>query len=357
MDTSFISINSQIVNCWDISPDGQLLASGGLDGTICFWNIITRTQLNKPVRAHKGQVTSVAFSANGKKLASGGFDNSIILWDVNARQPSERLLTDHRGYVTSLAFSPDGQLLASSSFDGTIILWDTATRQQCRELLTRYRSAADAVIFSSDGKTLISGHGNGFMYFWNSVTYEPYALLDNKDRDGMGIAVSPDSKMMATYGIQNSTVRLWDMVSRRPIGEPLIGHKSAVKWVAFSPDAKTLASSSLDGTIILWDVSLESWLSRACKIANRNLTVAEWRQYIDQDVLSYRLTCPDCPIHPSFTKYGWSLGRNGDMSGAGKIFKRASELDPNFDSKAELQKLAMEVQLKSRSGPIRVKGE
>ena len=37
----------------------------------------------------------------------------------------------------------------------------------------------------------------------------------------------------------------------------------------------------------------ESWLNRACRMANRNLTKAEWRQYLGD--LPYRKTCPDLP--------------------------------------------------------------
>src|SRR6185369_5045275 len=55
------------------------------------------------------------------------------------------------------------------------------------------------------------------------------------------------------------TVRLWDIGTRRPIGEPLTGHVGAVgAWgsVVFSPDAMTLASSSSqDGLVRLWDVA------------------------------------------------------------------------------------------------------
>ncbi len=43
----------------------------------------------------------------------------------------------------------------------------------------------------------------------------------------------------------------------------------------------------------LWDVNLQSWLKRACGIANRNLTHEEWRKYMGD--LAYRKTCPELP--------------------------------------------------------------
>ena len=36
-----------------------------------------------------------------------------------------------------------------------------------------------------------------------------------------------------------------------------------------------------------------SWMTRACRIAGRNLSQAEWRQYMGDR--PYRKTCPDLP--------------------------------------------------------------
>ncbi|HUF54704.1 MAG TPA: TIR domain-containing protein [Dehalococcoidia bacterium] len=60
-----------------------------------------------------------------------------------------------------------------------------------------------------------------------------------------GVAYSPDGAILASAG-DDHTVRLWDVATRQPIGEPLTGHEERVNSVAFSPDGAILASAGGD---------------------------------------------------------------------------------------------------------------
>jgi WD40 repeat protein len=111
-------------------------------------------------------------------------------------------LKGHTGFVFSVAYSPDGKTLASGSYDKTIKLWDVATGKELSNTILN----AYITIFL---------HNQPFA----AAACLSYYLTVHKER---------------------ATLR---------------GLTGYVLSVAFSPDGKTLASGSGDGTIKLWDVA------------------------------------------------------------------------------------------------------
>ena len=69
-------------------------------------------------------MTGVAFSPDGTLLASAEVDGTVQLRNTATGQPAGADLQAGIGYpVNGVAFSPDGKLLAVADADGTVRMW------------------------------------------------------------------------------------------------------------------------------------------------------------------------------------------------------------------------------------------
>jgi WD40 repeat protein len=65
------------------------------------------------------------------------------------------------------------------------------------------------------------------------------------------IAFSPNGRLLASAS-RDTTVRIWDLATGA-LHQTLQGHSDWIDAVVFSPDGRLLASASRDMTIWLWD--------------------------------------------------------------------------------------------------------
>jgi WD40 repeat protein len=119
----------------------------------------------------------------------------------------------------------------------------------------------------------------------------PPTVLTGHDGGVIDAAFSLDGQTLVS-GSSDETVRLWDLSGRSaPI--VLSGHEETVFAVAFSPDGQTVVSGSWDDTIRIWVAHSGTLSERVCELVGRNLTLAEWQQFIGD--APYEQTCPDLP--------------------------------------------------------------
>lgn len=270
----------------DFSPDGQTLVSSSADFTLMVWDL--ETGQGVPLTGHTSVVRTVAFSPDGRWLASGGDDRRVMLWDMTADPPSrETLIEDMGDDIFTVAFSPDGQIFVVGGRNGMIIL-DMSTRQPLTDLLTNHDDVVTKVVFSPDGQMMASSSRDDTVILWDIETYQPIGEPLRGHTDWVNsVSFSPDGKMLAS-GSVDGTVILWDVATRRQIGRPL-NQGGEVTSVAFHPMGGILASGARDTSVILWRMNLDAWKEAACRIANRDLTPAEWVRYFGSE--PYEQTC------------------------------------------------------------------
>ncbi|HEY1111832.1 MAG TPA: protein kinase, partial [Opitutaceae bacterium] len=243
-----------------LSADGQWLAAGEeTGGGISIWNLRTKEEIR--LSAGRGRVR-VAFSPREPILAFTSSGNSapahrVAFWDLATRQIiHEQPLSN--GCV-GLYFSADGKTLATSceDVDNKICLWRVSDGTLSAEIPAPTRPSSQWTAFGVTADLGLAAHclPNRQLRVTDLKTgAEKWRAKVSDDEEFVVAVFSPDGRTLATgAGFLDPVIRLWDVADGRQIGR-LEGHRGFIVQILFSPDGKTLYSSSADQTVRVWDV-------------------------------------------------------------------------------------------------------
>ncbi|MBX9693047.1 MAG: hypothetical protein K2Z81_11730 [Cyanobacteria bacterium] len=244
------------INFVCFSPDGKNLVSCNAgDGAIAFWDIGTGKKARDLTGADPSSIyfmRMAAFSPDSKTMAlahSTGIDLQESATGKPLAKLEDPLPADY------VAFSPDGKILAGCA-ENKICLWDTDSGKKTMTFSDTPEKIS-SVAFSPDGKLLVSSSNDNVINLWDVATGKKVLSITGGATAGgaaggiLSFAFTPDGTKIAV--IEGNAVVLRETSSGKKL-QTLDGHSNTVTAVAFTPDGKTLASSSLDSSLKLWSL-------------------------------------------------------------------------------------------------------
>ena len=269
-DTLYTAANDQTVHRWSlatpgqwmwelpeepssvaISPDASLVAVGFASGTLRVYDRDTGAEHAVVQKAHGSGIKRLAFNAVGTLLASASLDKTAKLWQVD-RTPTSLALTPlhtlegHKDALHAVAFAPDGRTLATASYDGQVGLFVVETGKG--ELFEAHNGRVAHVAFTRDGQKLLStGIEDSTLRLWDLTTRPPKPSTIAKGQDILfWAALRPDGRQLAAVG-RGSNVTLHNLGPAPAEPRRLVGHERAVFRAIYSPDGGQLATVSRTG--------------------------------------------------------------------------------------------------------------
>jgi WD40 repeat protein len=204
------------------SADGQWLASTSYDNTLRLWNMGFSQRLflwhivnAKPTQIltniHQGWVSAVAFSPDSQLVATVGEDGTVQLRRIPEGKV-DKVLTGHQGMAHAVAFSTNGQWIASSGRDKTIRIWQVSTGQLLHTLTSK--SEAHALCFCDRDRILVSGHSDCNLHLWQVSDGRKQGILTGHTNSIYGLSSHPNSDYFVS-GSEDRSLKIWQLRSGR----------------------------------------------------------------------------------------------------------------------------------------------
>jgi WD40 repeat protein len=255
----------------DLRPltSGSLLATGGQDGAVKFWDAAAGQHTATAKLGHtwvehlawcprqasdvRGQTSEIGnqesamdsapltagwlFAAAGRTLTALRPDASI----AHTFKPAPKT-------ICALAAQPAGGSIAAASFGG-VVLWDADDFIAQKEL--PYSNGIHALVWSPDSKWLVSGNQDPSVHLWipeNDIELH----MSGYEGKVKFLSFDSTSRWLATSGGREACI--WDCLGAGPEGrEPaMLPHESPVCAVKFQNSLGLLVTGSTDGVVQLW---------------------------------------------------------------------------------------------------------
>jgi periodic tryptophan protein 2 len=248
-----LSISQNDIDFVTINNTGEWLAFGASKlGQLLVWEWQSESYVLKQ-QGHFDSMNAIVYSPNGQEIVTTADDGKIKLWDIKTGFCNVTF-TEHTSGVTACEFAKKGDVLFTSSLDGSIRAWDLKRHRNFKTFTAPTRLSFSSLAVDPSGEVVCAGSLDSFdIHIWSVQTGQLLDRLSGHEGPVSSLAFAPNGGVVVS-GSWDHTVRIWSIFDRTQTSEPL-QLQADVLDVAFRPDSKQLAVSTLDGQLTFWSVS------------------------------------------------------------------------------------------------------
>jgi len=250
----------EVIGSWQfidaVSPNGELIVTGSLDGNIKLLKNDSGRQVDTLI-GNKGYVRDAHFSPNNRYLIISASDDTARTWNIETGKLTNTFYHDIN-YKNQTIFSPDAKRVLMSNGD----LRDVENGEFISSILSEL-STIRLIDFSPDGNYLVTGLADSTAIIWNIKTGELIQTFKGHQSAIHTVEFSPDGSQILTSSFIGNAPRLWDTKTGnliKELRENKIFYKNSTftNGASFSRDGRLILTylSTRPGTtrIRLWDV-------------------------------------------------------------------------------------------------------